>query len=815
MMSQSSSEISLQEVTLNPIGDMEQRPPIVPKLAWVEEEEEGPGAAPEEQPAEVEQFQLPQEDAALDRTQEQDGAHGRSRRAAQEETSIMGTGSMENCDVYSTDTSAAMLDLLVQRSVSVAKQVPAMVRDIHQWLMANESDEQSLDRTLLELAEAHPADVGITLLRVAPSCDRAATTMWKTIMSSPMTAEPALLLLLDVLGSWPEHSTRTSDGDNTDVFALAATVVMWKILQVSCCPRVVTPRVFFPRLFVHLLSQVFFSTVEMTEKVDNLWRLCREEHDLPTEPSRFAVQTLKVLLCRLEYEHVVVAVQCKRGWDALLCADTHPYAVALLAREMHCASIPFCSRIARHLLELLSRVEPKWDLPALVFFVEVLKCLDLRECGDSVVEVSSKYLQSERRQMRRLALRALLVLRDDPSVAERTWSLTESLVKLLRENASDVVGMSIIVLSSLLTYNGAPIPHPIALQLAEALLPLFENDDSQVQLLSMSVFRTLMSLVAEEGEKPLKTQVCRSLVPLFFHCHDENRNVAEASQGTLLCVAKFLKRKDFEKPLKKQQLWKFAECLVRTVWKSKLQSGEAPCSSCSVCGAGSCAPAHCCTQGCQPAPHTLLPSRSRTGSSPGSSGPEPGAHGARAPLGRGAGRHRGSPGSSRPSAPSRARRQRLLAGPRGRAGRGGQGWAQGAPGQGAEPAPTLPSWRSLQLAEDRSRVARHLYQAINYVDSPQESLREAAVGFIEIAARRLRRQSSDFRFIWLALEHMRRDVSPAIRSLALQTLFALGIADTGPYPLVQRLQDQLRRAWETRPRLPGLGCLRFWSSVWR
>ncbi|XP_039411094.1 uncharacterized protein LOC104694590 isoform X2 [Corvus cornix cornix] len=678
MMSQSSSEISLQEVTLNPIGDMEQRPPIVPKLAWVEEEEEGPGAAPEEQPAEVEQFQLPQEDAALDRTQEQNGAHGRFRRAAQEETSIMGTGSMENCDVYSTDTSAAMLDLLVQRSVSVAKQVPAMVRDIHQWLMANESDEQSLDRTLLELAEAHPADVGITLLRVAPSCDRAATTVWKTIMSSPVTAEPVLLLLLDVLGSWPEHSTRTSDGDNTDVFALAATVVTWKILQVSCCPRVVTPRVFFPHLFVHLLSQVFFSTVEMTEKVDNLWRLCQEEHDLPTEPSRFAVQTLKVLLCRLEYEHVVVAVQCKRGWDVLLCADTHPYAVALLAREMHCASIPFCSRIAHHLLELLSRVEPKWDLPALAFLVEVLKCLDLRECGGSVVEISSKYLQSERRQMRRLALRALLVLRDDPSMAERTWSLTESLVKLLRENASDVVGMSIIVLSSLLTYNGAPIPHPIALQLAEALLPLFDNDDSQVQLLSMSVFRTLMSLVAEEGEKPLKTQVCRSLVPLFFHCHDENRHVAWASQGTLLCVAKFLKRKDFEKPLKKkQQLWKFAECL---------------------------------------------------------------------------------------------------------------------------------------LAEDRSRAARHLYQAINYVDSPQESLREAAVGFIEIAARRLRRQSSDFRFIWLALEHMRRDVSPAIRSLALQTLFALGIADTGPYPLVQRLQDQLHRAWETRPRLPGLGCLRFWSS---
>ncbi|XP_031970463.1 mitogen-activated protein kinase kinase kinase 1-like [Corvus moneduloides] len=50
-----------------------------------------------------------------------------------------------------------------------------------------------------------------------------------------------------------------------------------------------------------------------------------------------------------------------------------------------------------------------------------------------------------------------------------------------------------------------------------------------------------------------------------------------------------------------------------------------------------------------------------------------------------------------------------------------------APGQGAEPAPTLPSWRSLQLAEDRSRVTEHLRRALPYLYSPQEPLREAAV----------------------------------------------------------------------------------------
>lgn len=40
---------------------MEQRPLTVPKQALVKGEEEGPGAAPAQQPAEVEQFQQPQE----------------------------------------------------------------------------------------------------------------------------------------------------------------------------------------------------------------------------------------------------------------------------------------------------------------------------------------------------------------------------------------------------------------------------------------------------------------------------------------------------------------------------------------------------------------------------------------------------------------------------------------------------------------------------------------------------------------------------------------------------------------------------------
>ncbi|RMB92764.1 hypothetical protein DUI87_30814 [Hirundo rustica rustica] len=435
-----------------------------------------------------------------------------------------------------------------------------MVRYIHQWLMANESAEHKMDKTLLDLTDAQPDDVVMTLLRVAPSCDRAAMSMWMMIMSTPKTVEEVQQILLDVLGNWPEYSTCTSDGDKRGVFALAATVVMWKILQEPCCPHVLI--VFFPQLFVHLLFQVFFSTLDMPDEVDTLWKRCQEQHSLAISPNRFAVQTLKSLLCLVQCERVVVSMERKRGWDTLLCVDTHHYAVGLLAREMGHASMHLCKSILCCLLEMLSKDMQYWDFPTLAFLVEVLECMDLSGCSDSIMNVLSRHLRSQRTETRRQVLRALLLLRDDPSLTQRMWTLTKSFVELLQENDSDVIRMTIFLLSYLFLDKDTPIPSPIALTLAEVLLPLFDNDDSQVQLLSMFVFRTLMSFVVEEGRKPLKRPVCQSLVPLFFHCQDENLLVAEASRTTLLRAAQFLKKRDLEKPVKKEKLWKFVEVLL-------------------------------------------------------------------------------------------------------------------------------------------------------------------------------------------------------------------------------------------------------------
>ncbi|KAJ7397504.1 hypothetical protein BTVI_134867 [Pitangus sulphuratus] len=501
-----------------------------------------------------------------------------------EETTAMGTGGMEISALSNAETCAALLDMLVENGVSNTKKVPALVRYIHWWLMANVSAEHRLDRSLLHLVEAEPVDVVVTLLRSAPSCDRAAVTMWRTIISSRRTAEAVLNVLAIVLGSWPSSSMCTSDGDETDVFALAATVALWKILQMLVCTC--TLKTCFPKLFVHLLFQVFFSTVHMLEEVDTFWRECQKQGSLPTNANSFAVLTIKTLLRRLQCETVLMAMARKCGWDTLLNADTHHYAVGLLAREMGCACTALCCSTVCCLLELLSEEMCPWDLPAMAFLVEVLAYLDVRECGEDILELLSRHLWSECPEMRHQVLRGLVVLSKDPVMASRMSILIESLVLLLGDAYQEVVKNAITLVAFLFLDEDFQLPSPTALQLVEVLQPLFDNvglekpglksfpfhqDDSSVQLPSILIFNGVLMLVKKEGEKPLKPHVQQSLLPLFFRCHDENQGVAEASWETLLCVSEFLKRRDLQRRLKKKELWSFVECLLK---KDKSQVAE-------------------------------------------------------------------------------------------------------------------------------------------------------------------------------------------------------------------------------------------------
>ncbi|XP_050195818.1 LOW QUALITY PROTEIN: maestro heat-like repeat-containing protein family member 6 [Myiozetetes cayanensis] len=465
-------------------------------------------------------------------------------------------------------------DLFEENGVSSPKQVPAFVRNMHQRLTGNGSPGEELLTAVLRVTKAYPADVVVTLLRCAPSCDRAAASMWRTIASSGMALKKVLPELLCVMEDWPLHSTSTSDGDNTPVFALAATIVVWEILQMSQCPEQLQN--YSPLLLVDLLFQVFTSKEQMPEEVDTFWKGYWEQHGLPTDFKRFAVLTIKALLCHLECEDVVVSMERKRGWDTLINADSHHYAVGLLAREMRRASSPLYSWIAPCLLELLSREKPRWELPAMAFLVEVLDCLDMTEWSDSFLEILARQLRSECPEMRRLALRGLVVLSKDPVMADGVRTLTQSLMDILWDEDSELIGMALSIIINEVQNRAILISTPTALQLAEVLQPLFGYDNICVQLLSIHLFRKVMELGVDEGKQHLKTHVIQSLLPLFFCWHDENQHVAEASWKALLRAAWLLKRRDLAELLETEQPWRFSECLLE---KDKSRVAEYLCQA--------------------------------------------------------------------------------------------------------------------------------------------------------------------------------------------------------------------------------------------
>ncbi|XP_074404221.1 maestro heat-like repeat-containing protein family member 6 isoform X3 [Zonotrichia albicollis] len=452
---------------------------------------------------------------------------------------------------------APSLDQFGERVVSTPSQVPGFVRNMHQRLASNEPPDDWLFMDILRLTEEQPTDVAVTLLRCAPTCDRAAAIMWKTIASSGTSTEKVLPTLLCVMDGWPMQKMYTADGDNKDVFALAATRVIWEILRLPWCPEPFVE--YSPHLLVALLYQVYASTEQMSEEVNTFWKKCQEEKGITANPNSFVVSTVKSFLYHLQCVNLLMALERKCAWDTLLRAETHHYAMGLLAREMRRVCQPFCSCVALRLLCRLSQEEPSWEMASLAFLVEVLDCLDLNEWGNNILEILTKHLLSESMEMRRLALRGLVMLSKDPSMAKKMCSLSEPLMDFLRNEDIEVVKMSLSVFTNILVNKDIQTSCPTAPKLAAALRPLFDSDNNQVQWLSIGLYKDVMESVVERGKPALKPLVSESLLPLFFHCYDENRRVAQTSRETLLSAVKFLKRRDLRQLLKLDDPWSFAE----------------------------------------------------------------------------------------------------------------------------------------------------------------------------------------------------------------------------------------------------------------
>ncbi|XP_027607850.2 maestro heat-like repeat-containing protein family member 6 [Pipra filicauda] len=82
------------------------------------------------------------------------------------------------------------------------------------------------------------------------------------------------------------------------------------------------------------------------------------------------------------------------------------------------------------------------------------------------------------------------------------------------------------------------------------------------------------------------------------------------------------------------------------------------------------------------------------------------------------------------------------------------------------------------LEKDWSRVAEYLRQALPYLESPQEPLREAALRFMGMAGRYVRGQPEELQDIIETLQRMRNDTSLDISSLARQSCYVIEAAQS-------------------------------------
>ncbi|XP_053803974.1 uncharacterized protein LOC128790906 [Vidua chalybeata] len=221
-------------------------------------------------------------------------------------------------------------------------------------------------------------------------------TMWGTIMSSSRTAEPALQILLHVLSAWPVDSVYTSDGDSTGVFALAATMTLWRVFNLTWCPPVVLE--YFPSLFLRLLFQAYISTLDISEEVDTFWKALWQLFDNDNS----LVQLLSVRLFQ-ELMKLVVAKGKKplkkRVSKSLLplffnCHDENQR-VAQASRETLLSAVKF---LKRRDLQHLVKTDQMWS------FAECLLAEDRSRAAEHL-RLALPYLQSPQEPLREAAVR--------------------------------------------------------------------------------------------------------------------------------------------------------------------------------------------------------------------------------------------------------------------------------------------------------------------------------------------------------------------------------------------------------------------------
>ncbi|GAB0194588.1 maestro heat-like repeat-containing protein family member 6 [Grus japonensis] len=418
-------------------------------------------------------------------------------------------------------------------------------------------------------------DFSLAILRGVPA-DRAlgprsvAMAIWKVIFSEPPVAKKALQELVSMLMKQSLRKTSISTKDNPRILSLAgrgdisvdgcllqAARTISEILLQSICLKQVVEEI-FPQLFLALLFQVSFTTELMLQEVHVFWS--KHQQDLIT-PIRSAVQSMRMLLCRMGFESHVLAIEAQGGWDALLSTQTHLNGVVTVAREMMKTPRSLRSAIFCYLAELLIVEDPTWEMIAMAFLVEMLGCTDLNEELDRVLEIFPTYLQSQCLGMPSLALRGILTLIKKPDMAKKTLVLLPYVMEQL-QGADDATAAALPVLCEMLQLLERKTASLTALPLAGKLRPLFSNELDTIREFSIRLFQNTMELVVGAEKKMMNKEVWDSLLPLLLHLHDQNKSVAKASQEALRSAGRFLKWEQLAQLDGIEQGWRISERLL-------------------------------------------------------------------------------------------------------------------------------------------------------------------------------------------------------------------------------------------------------------
>ncbi|OXB51947.1 hypothetical protein ASZ78_011793, partial [Callipepla squamata] len=278
-------------------------------------------------------------------------------------------------------------------------QVQRIVMAIHRSrkLITEERAQRTIQNTFPWLAASDPRATTLSLLRCSHTCDKDTWELWEMALSSAgvvpwMVQELLRLLEVAPLGQETEIGT----------LPLAAAMALHKILQHSQYgPQVC---LFVLELFVALIFQMVSSTSLKPLEVTAIM----EDPSTPTSASRILVKVVHKLLQCADLDRLVQAIDRHKLWRQLLGPATWQDGLRSLARVMvmECQVDSVC--IFSHVQKLLWYHQLQWrEVPAMVFYMELHRCLELQEENGRAEKIFRTHIHSEHSESQELAMRGL------------------------------------------------------------------------------------------------------------------------------------------------------------------------------------------------------------------------------------------------------------------------------------------------------------------------------------------------------------------------------------------------------------------------